>query len=135
VVPLKSLTLTKNNGFTLIEVLLALLICAISLTAIIQASSSTVQNTERLRDLTYAHWVAFNGIELIQLGLVKFSANGQPINQVTKLLGRKWYWQAQLTNSNYPKVKKIIVRVKKNARGPYITSVMSYLLIKGGTDA
>ncbi|WP_188883546.1 type II secretion system minor pseudopilin GspI, partial [Alicyclobacillus cellulosilyticus] len=83
------------NGFTLIEVLLALAVLAIALTALLKATSQDVNYTQRIKERTISHWVAMQGVSAIQLGLITIPA-GQPITEVTSMLNQNWYWRAQL---------------------------------------
>ena len=81
----------KYSGFTLIEVLLALAIIAIAFTALLKATSQDIAATTRIKDKTISHWVATQGITLIQLGLLS-SSNNQEISQVTTLFNQRWFW-------------------------------------------
>lgn len=80
------------------EVLIALVILAISLTAIIKASSSDIQNTKRLEDNTIAQWVATDAFNLIKLGAIK-PIDGET-TQVTKMAEREWRWHANIHPSS-----------------------------------
>jgi general secretion pathway protein I len=50
----------RQNGFTLLEVLVALAVIAIALAAIIHAAGAMTSNTLYLKQKTYAHWIAMN---------------------------------------------------------------------------
>jgi general secretion pathway protein I len=50
----------KQHGMTLIEVMVALTIVAIGLTAGLKAASALARNTERLADVLAAQWCADN---------------------------------------------------------------------------
>jgi len=102
------------SGFTLMEVLIALVILAISLTAIMKATSSDIKKTQQLTNLTAAHYVAMNALSLVQLGLIDETAP----EQVTSLMGQRWRWHVSFSKSklaslttvrisvNYPNRKK-----------------------------
>ena len=49
-----------NDGFTLLEVLVALAILAISLAVLLKISAQNANNAAYLRDKTFAHWIALN---------------------------------------------------------------------------
>jgi len=107
-----------NQGFTLIEVLLALSIVAIALTALLIASSQNVINTQRIKDKMIGHWVAKQGANQIQLGMVQVPRQ-QPITKSTHFLGQKWYWRAKLNPNNTSFMDHITITVSKKQDGPF----------------
>lgn len=108
----------KQTGFTLIEVLLALAIIAIALTALLKATASNVANTGRIKDKTISHWVAMQGVSMIQLGLLPIKLN-QEVTEVTTLLGQRWYWRAKVSSTPLKSVQQILIRVSKTQAGPF----------------
>ena len=64
--PLK-LRLRRTTGFTLIEVLVALTIVAITLGAGIRAAGALTGNTQRLADVSAAQWCAENQLAALRL--------------------------------------------------------------------
>ena len=109
---------SQSKGFTLIEVLLALSIIAIALTALIKATAQTVTSTSRVKDKTISHWVAMQGVTMIQLGLLNVSAN-QEISEATNMLGQRWYWRAKLTPTAINHIQQINITVSKHQAGPF----------------
>ncbi len=82
------------NGFTLVEVLIALLVLALALTAWQLRIAQQLDSASYLHDKTLAQWVAFNQWQYLQLA----QRLGQPLPPATqrgssKLAGRTWYWQ------------------------------------------
>ena len=60
----------RVRGMTLIEVLVALAIVAITLTAGIKAAGGLTVNAQRMADLTAAQWCAENQLTAIKLGKI-----------------------------------------------------------------
>lgn len=83
-----------NKGFTLIEVLVALLIVGVALSALLLRVGSFVDNTAYLRDKTIAHWVAMNQLELARLAN---QASNQLVSDeifgTDEMAGRQWDWR------------------------------------------
>ncbi len=105
-------------GFTLIEVLLALTIIAIAFTALIKATTQMISNTQRIKEKTISHWVAMQGVSMIQLGLLAVNAN-EEVTKVTKMLGQRWYWRVKITPTAIKSMQQIIVTVSKKQTGPF----------------
>ena len=108
----------NNKGFTLIEVLLALAVISISLTALMRATAQDVSYMQRIKDRSIAHLVAMNGVSMIQLGLIE-SKVGTEGTQSTTMLSQKWYWRHKLQATPQPLVKQIIITVSQNQSGPF----------------
>ncbi len=115
----------KKTGFTLIEVLLALAVIAIALTALIKSTAQTVVGTARLKDKSISHWVAMQGATMVQLGLLKIPSN-QPITQVTHMLGQRWYWRASLQTTAIKHLQKITITVSKHSSGPFSDPLIAF---------
>lgn len=115
----------KIQGFTLIEVLLALAIIAIALTALLKATAQNVANTHRIKEKTVSHWVASQGVSMIQLGLLPVKLN-QDITQVTTILGQRWYWRASVVKTSMKYVQQITITVSKNQAGPFSSPLVAF---------
>lgn len=110
--------MNKCHGFTLIEVLLALCIVAIALTALIKATAQTVTGTQLIKNKTIRHWVAMNAVAMIQTDLVTIP-NQQEITKVTTMLNEKWYWRAKLLPTAMKHVQQIQITSSLYPTGPF----------------
>lgn len=99
--------LKYNKGFTLIEVLIALLIISIGLLAIIKAQHQTLTSTLYLKEKIYSHWIAQNQLALIQQNLVVAPVQQNPI----ELYNFRFFYSATLEPTNDNHVDKIILTV------------------------
>lgn len=99
------------SGLTLIEVLIALAIIAISLTAVIKAASQNIRANSYLQNKTIALWVAQNVMNEVQLGLLKVSEGRDTETGSTEMLGQAWYYRASEQATGNASIKKIEVKV------------------------
>ncbi|WP_051555067.1 type II secretion system minor pseudopilin GspI [Legionella fairfieldensis] len=115
----------KYSGFTLVEVLLALSVIAIALTALLKATAQNVSNTQRIKEKTVSHWIALQGVTMIQLGLVQVPPN-QTITKVTSMLGQRWYWRASSSQTPIKFMQQITITVSKNQAGPFTDPLIAF---------
>lgn len=96
-------------GFTLLEVLIALLLLSLTLTALIRLSGLEARATTHLRDTTFAQWVAANAIAEARLrgNLV----GGTRSEGETTLGQRAWRWQLDTQSTEEPSVLRLEARV------------------------
>jgi general secretion pathway protein I len=80
----------RLNGFTLIEVMVALTIIAISLTALLSTSGTQASSAAYLKQKTLAHWVAVN--ELTQIRIAKEFPDVGDKQGSTTMANNEWYW-------------------------------------------
>jgi len=106
----------RNAGFTLLEVLVALMVLALSLGAVIQTAGSYTVNQAYLRDRTFAEWVARNLLAEAQLA-DKWPSVGEtkgeaefPLTSVD-IPGREWRWVVQVTQSPEEDLRRLDIRV------------------------
>jgi general secretion pathway protein I len=97
------------RGFTLLEVLIALAVLALSMGAIIKATSDYTINQSYLRDRTLAMWVARNV-------LVQFQLDGEwlPVGERkgTREMGnQEWRWLARVSQTEESELRRLDVEV------------------------
>ena len=83
-------TIRYYKGFTLIEVMVALTIIAISLGALLSTSGTQANSAGYLKQKTLAHWVASNEITQLRIGK-EFPDLGDK-KGVTTMANHDWYW-------------------------------------------
>lgn len=115
----------RTSGFTLIEVLLALAIIAIALTALLKATAQNIENTHRIKEKTISHWVAMQGVSMIQLNLITVNQS-QESTQATTMLDQQWYWRAKISSTPLKKMQKITISVSSKQTGPFREELIAF---------
>jgi general secretion pathway protein I len=103
-----------DRGFTLVEVLVALVVVAIGLAALMVAVSGTARTSGYLRDKTLAQWIALNRITEVRLTVNKVAQSGSTTNGDTgelQFAGRTWHYDTRYYSTTFPSTKRIVVRV------------------------
>lgn len=99
----------KQRGFTLLEVLVALAVLALSLAATIKAAGSSAGNMAYLRERTVAGWVAENIINEI---LLSRDWPGIGERSGTALMaGREWRWTVKVSSTDDADLRRLDVAV------------------------
>ena len=100
---------SRNDGFTLIEVLIALAILAIALVALIKVAGQSVAEAASVKEKMSAHWVAMNALAKMQTGLIDLNKTTDPSGD-EKMLGAQWHWQAAIQQGS-SKVNFVQVKI------------------------
>lgn len=93
----------SENGFTLIEAMVALVILAIASMGIIRAAEAHVDNLRALERRAAAQWVAENALAEASLGM-------QAAPQQS-MLGLQWFVKTSLGRSEDPDLQQVTVQV------------------------
>ena len=104
----------KQNGFTLIEVLIALVILAIAFSAVMLVMRSSVYQTDRVQTQLAANWVAMNVISSMQLGLQAPPTKDLRMDGSEPMNRQVWSWRARVSENSNPHYKRITVSVYQN---------------------
>ena len=99
----------RQRGFTLIEVLAALVIVSLGMLGVIEAVSQSASNGAYLREKTVAHWVAMN-----QLSKVRLDTRAPKIDKSSdevEMASRKWRWTMVVTQTAVQSMRRIDISV------------------------
>ncbi len=99
----------RLQGFTLLEVLIALAVLALAMGAVIKATSDYTSNQSYLRDRTLAMWVARNV-------LVEYQVKGEWLSvgerKGTREMGnQEWRWLARISQTEEAELRRLDVEV------------------------
>lgn len=117
----------RGRGFTLIEVMVALLILATALGAVITAGAQYAQYASYLRDQTFAYAVARN--QLVELHLQEtWPSTGRSDGRV-EMGGREWEWVTEVQETQDEDIRRADVRVRpiEYAEDEHIASLSGFL--------
>lgn len=100
----------RLRGFTLVEVLVALVIVAIGMAAVLASLTSAADTTAYLRERSFAEWVAMNRIAELRLQRQR-PADGKSSGDA-EFAGRRWRWEQEILELEIPGTRRIDVRVR-----------------------
>lgn len=112
------------RGFTLIEVVIALAVVAISLAAAFQVVNQAAFGTQRMQERTLASWIGLNQIAEMRL---------QPaLPEVGKSDGDvefgpgEWVWEAEVSATQVEALRRIEVTVRYERDGDPLATVVGF---------
>jgi len=117
----------SQRGFSLIEILVALVILTLALNAFFFTFTSIVGNITTLEEKTAAGWVALNIIAKTELGLAEGGKNKHFSGTDESMLGGLWQWHAEITDTAFPAVSRITVTVSKQGESASQAVMTGYL--------
>jgi general secretion pathway protein I len=103
------------QGFTLLEVLAALVIISLGMLGVIEAVGQTASNSTRMRDRMIAHWVGMN-----RLTAVRLEPRPPKVDKTSdevEMAGRRWRWTMEVTETPVQSLRRIDIRVAEAEAG------------------
>jgi len=114
-----------NSGFTLIEVMVALAIVALSLTAVTASMSQMIDASHTMRDRTYASWIAQNRITELRLASTTPKV-GESSGEV-QYANTDWSWRAVVSETGVDDLYRIDVAVSLAGSDDNIRTVTGFV--------
>lgn len=99
----------RCRGFTLIEVLVALVIVALSLTALAASMSQMIDAATTMRDRTYASWIAQN--KIVEMRLANVVPEVSTTSGELEYGNGTWEWRAVVSETGIDNFMRIDVSV------------------------
>ena len=116
---------TGKNGFTLIEVLVALVVLSLSMVAVIQLTSNHIRTMSELEKRVLASWVASN-----HMSEVRFKSKSEGLSQGNdterfKMGGRSWRSRMRITETEVERVFLVTVEVSEQGQQSAVYASMT----------
>lgn len=121
-----------NRGFTLIEVLVALAVLAIALTAVMRTLAQSIDMSASLRDHNVALWVAQN--RLAEHQIRKDWPAQDTTEGTTEMAGREWRWREQVSGTPEPALRRIEIEVRAAQGDQALAHLVGFLARPGGAS-
>ncbi|QHS09483.1 type II secretion system minor pseudopilin GspI [Sinimarinibacterium sp. NLF-5-8] len=126
---LKKPAALRARGFTLVEMLVAVAILAIAMSAILSGMARYADNAAYLRQRTVALWVAHN--RLTELQLQQTWPDLGKSDGTVSMGGSQWLWQAEVLNTQDERLRRVNIRVmapgQKNPKAGAAASLSAFL--------
>lgn len=119
--------MTRQRGFTLLEILVAMAVLAIALAAVVGSASSHVNNLNKLYERTLAEWVAMNQVTAWQLRS-EWPPAGTREGDIA-MAKRDWHWRITVSNTDDASIRRLDVEVVGNNDNdaPPLSHLIAYL--------
>ena len=116
----------RQRGFTLVEILVALAIVAVALSAGMRALAQATDGSTLLKQRTLALWVAQNRLAALQLAARPPDVGSD--QGVEEQAGRRFAWRETITATPNPAFRKIEIVVVDPAMPEYaLSTLVGYL--------
>ena len=114
------------QGFTLIEVLLALSVFSLAGLALLDTADTHFNSLNNLENKMIADWVASN-----QLVEVNLNETWPPKNNKTgkaEMAGREWFWTQKVIKTQDNEMRAVVIEVRQSEKSELaLTSLMTYV--------
>ncbi|MFC3034816.1 type II secretion system minor pseudopilin GspI [Pseudoalteromonas fenneropenaei] len=119
----------RASGFTLLEVMVALSICALAGIAAMQATGDHIVHISTIESQTYASWVAENRLATMRAEGEQWDGkNGEKGEE--ELAGQTWYWQQVVTTTQAADFVKVTVNVYRDEAQQYLEYDLTTFMFK-----
>lgn len=103
----------SQSGFTLLEIMIALLIVAVALGGAIKSMGNSASNSIALSDKAFAQWVGMNQFTRLRLS-GEWPKPGESKGE-EEMAHRKWAWVQKISKTEEKKVNRVEISVWDSA--------------------
>lgn len=116
----------SEQGFTLLEVMIALFVVAMTLGGVMKVMGNAAANSSRLSSKTFAQWVALNQVARLQISK-KWPKFGE-IKGKEEMADQKWRWVQDTIKTDDENIKRVEVSVWNEEDD---SSLMPFVIVVG----
>ena len=121
--------MSNPRGFTLIEIMVALAILAVSMVAIYKSVAGYVSNAGYLEQRTLAQWVAANLAEEMRLEN-PWPNLGKSDGNLEGFAGHDWFWKVEVSRNEAEWMRTVEVMVYLDEDAEESISRMTFYVMK-----
>jgi general secretion pathway protein I len=100
----------RQRGFTLLEVLIALVIVTLAVSALLGTVTSSASNVDYLRQKTVAEWVALNRLTEVRIAQQMPDKGKRTGN--AEMAGMRWQWEEEVTELPIKGMFRVEIRAR-----------------------
>lgn len=115
----------RSKGFTLLEVMVALTIVALSLTAVAASMNQMIDAANSMRNRTYASWIGLNRIAELRLASVTPDVGAS--NGEVEYASVDWTWRAVISETGVDDLLRVDVSVSFAGTDQSIRTVTGFI--------
>ena len=116
----------SQNGFTLLEVMLAMAVFAIAGVALLGIADNNYRHISHLEEQMFANWVASN--QLVEASLDKSWPPKNNRKGKVEMAGRTWHWQQKVVKTANKEMREVTMEVRLDEDEELVSaSLVTYL--------
>ncbi len=120
------MSMTRQRGFTLLEVMVAMALTALGLSATYYAIMQSVSAVDRLQAKTYAHWIALN--QLTEMRLQQQVPEMGETNGDLEYADQRWIWRSRVSETGVENLYRVDVEVsKENSPDDIVSDIVGFI--------
>ena len=121
--------MSRYSGFTLVEVMVALVVFAVVSVALVQNASVSIRQTGMIQDRTIAWWLAEN--EMTSLRLLEKAEENYPgtgvSREIVNIGDTAWEIETSIDSTENDYVRRIVINVHKESREDSSAELVGFL--------
>ncbi|MBN7823648.1 type II secretion system minor pseudopilin GspI [Bowmanella dokdonensis] len=118
---------------TLLEIMVALLIFALTGTAVMKAAGDHLHNVSMIEEITFATWVANNRLAQVHLEGRWPPQNNQKGSE--EMADRTWYWKQVVNETADKDLRQVSVEIRLQENSEQVITSVSTFLARPSTGS